>query len=858
MPTSRLLSVCFVTAFAVAQSSPPEPKTPAPKPPSGGRMQASAQRNENVALQRIDNNVAKEAGIRLGIQTALFTEMPADGVYYGLEFGQGAQRPPFLTAPNRVPSWHADITASHRNSVFNARTFFQVGPVQPSRRNSYAARVTGAAGKLGFLTGSLGQRKVRGMVNGNVLVPLAAERTPLTNEPMARSIVQRFLNAYPSTLPNRPDFDPRALNTNAAQRIDEVDGSLRLDRDTFAKGRLAMSHTLLRSNTSAFQLVAGQNPDAGIHTHRSQISWHGALSAATDADFGVSFQRVRSLLQPEPNAVGPRVRFGFQIEELGPSSEFPINRAFNTFRYAASFATRAGSRHTITYGGEASRYQLNGRETNNERGYFIFSSAYGRSAVENFRLGIPAFYEVTLGDLHRGFRNTSAAAFVSDRWRITPKVQMLLGVRYSLLTTPNEVNGHRAPGYPCDCNNVSPRLSLAWQAPRGWVARLNYNINFGELQPVTWQQVRNNEPEVQYIQLQNPNLVNPLGVLGTNPAAYRGSPTFLADDLVSPYSHQYGLTLERRLAGGLIFRTGFVGSRAYKLINSFIFNRAEPVPGVPLTLDTVDARRPDPRYTEVRHIVNAGIAYYNAGQVNIDLPYARGFRGGLTYTFGKATDEGPDYTATAANNDLSKGRSQWQYDTRHDKKGLSNFDSTHALQFFYAYDLPTVARASHWSATVLNGWQISGVSMLRTGTPLTLFIGSDAPGFGNVDGGPSDRPNILDPSILGSTISHPDVAPLLLRRDRFAFIVPGEVRGSLGRNSFRKSNIANMNASISKQWRGGGRREWTALLRGEAFNLTNTPQFDEPQRNLSSPSFGKITNTLNDGRVLQFTLSFTL
>ena len=390
------------------------------------------------------------------------------------------------------------------------------------------------------------------------------------------------------------------------------------------------------------------------------------------------------------------------------------------------------------------------------------------------------------------------------------------------------------------------------------MARLNYNINFGELQPVTWQQVRNNEPEVQYIQLQNPNLVNPLGVLGTNPAAYRGSPTFLADDLVSPYSHQYGLTLERRLAGGLIFRTGFVGSRAYKLINSFIFNRAEPVPGVPLTLDTVDARRPDPRYTEVRHIVNAGIAYYNAGQVNIDLPYARGFRGGLTYTFGKATDEGPDYTATAANNDLSKGRSQWQYDTRHDKKGLSNFDSTHALQFFYAYDLPTVARASHWSATVLNGWQISGVSMLRTGTPLTLFIGSDAPGFGNVDGGPSDRPNILDPSILGSTISHPDVAPLLLRRDRFAFIVPGEVRGSLGRNSFRKSNIANMNASISKQWRGGGRREWTALLRGEAFNLTNTPQFDEPQRNLSSPSFGKITNTLNDGRVLQFTLSFTL
>jgi hypothetical protein len=34
----------------------------------------------------------------------------------------------------------------------------------------------------------------------------------------------------------------------------------------------------------------------------------------------------------------------------------------------------------------------------------------------------------------------------------------------------------------------------------------------------------------------------------------------------------------------------------------------------------------------------------------------------------------------------------------------------------------------------------------------------------------------------------------------------------------------------------------------------NHAQFDEPQRNLSSPAFGKITNTLNDGRVFQLGL----
>ncbi|MEP7367523.1 MAG: TonB-dependent receptor, partial [Acidobacteriota bacterium] len=840
--------VCVLTALAHAQSTPPAAPVPAAaKPPAARstRMQASGQRNENVALQRIDNNVVKEAGIRLGVQVTMITEAPPDSVFYAGEFGQPAIRPPFMAAPARAASWHADLFYDHRNSVFNSRTFFQVGEVQPSRRNSYGMRFTGEAGPLGYLTGTFGQRKIQGMVNGNVLVPLASERTPLTTDPAAREIVQHFLDAYPATLPNRPDFDQRALNTNALQQINEIDSSLRLDRDTFAKGRLSLSHTLIRSNTDAFQLVAGQNPDAEIHTHRSQITWHGSLSAITNADFGASFQRVRSLLKPEPNAVGPRVRFGFQIEELGPNSEFPINRAFNTFRYAASFVTRKSDRHTFTYGGEFSRYQLNGRETNNERGYVIFSSANGHSAVDNFRLGLPAFYEITLGDLYRGFRNNAGAVHFSDRWRITPRLQLFYGLRYSFLTTPTEVNGHLAPAYPCDCNNFSPRLSLAWQAPRSWVMRATYNVSFGDLQPVTWQQVRNNPPETRYIQIQNPSLTDPLGPLRDHPEAYRNSPTYLADDLVSAYAHQFGLSFERRFKGGLMLRTGYVGSIGLKPVNSFIFNRADPVPGVPLTLDTVDARRPDPRYTEVRHIVNAGISHFNAAIVSLDLPYTHGFRGGISYTFGKATDEGPDYTATAANNDLSRGRSQWQYDSRHDKKGLSNFDSTHGLQFNYAYDLPRLTGNSHWSSHVLNGWQVSGVSLWKTGTPLTLYIGSDAPGFGNVDGGPSDRPNIVDPSILGMTISYPDLAPLILRRDRFAYINPGEPRGSLGRNVFRKASIANMNMALGKEWRVGTHREWTTQLRGEAYNLTNTPQFDEPQRNLSSPAFGKITNTLN-------------
>jgi hypothetical protein len=738
--------------------------------------------------------------------------------------------------------------------VFNARTFFQVGPVQPSRQNQFGARVTGGAGKLGDLTAAFSQRHVRGMVNGNVLVPLPDERTALATDPAVRAIVNRYLAAYPKLLPNRPDFDERALNTNAPQRIDETDGSLRLDRPAGKDAKLLLSYVISRQRVKAFQLVAGQNPDTDIHNHRARITWHKAFSAATTLAAGASFQRNASDLRPEPNAVGARVRMGYQIEELGPDSHFPIHRATNSFRYGAVGRSVAdGGRHQFTFGGDFTRFQLNGIETNNTRGLIWFTSNFGRTAIDNLRTGTATTYEATLGELSRGFRNASANLFWADQWKVNSRLQLYYGLRYNLETAPFEVNGYDRIPYSCDCNNFSPRFSIAYQLPQDWMLRTSYTVSFGQIQPVTYQQVRYNPPNVRYVQVQNPDLLN---LLGGAQNSTRTSPHLLSPDLVSPYVHQYNFTLERRFSNGYIARWGYVGSRTIKLLNVYIQNRGDVVPGVPLTTATVDQRRPDARYYEIKHLLNAGIAYLDEAQFNIEAPSRRGLAWGATYTFGKALDEGSDYAATAANRDLSSARAQSQYESLKDRKGLSNFDSTHAVLFYYSYDLPKFApRRIGW---LMNNWQAAGSTLIKSGTPLTLYIGSDAPGFGNVDGGPSDRPNIVDPSILGMTISNPDVAPGILRRDRFAFLVPGQLRGTLGRGAFRKGGIANFNGALTKRWRWGGARERSLQFRAEAFNLTNHPQFDEPNRNLNASAFGKITNALNDGRILQLGLRFTL
>jgi hypothetical protein len=145
---------------------------------------------------------------------------------------------------------------------------------------------------------------------------------------------------------------------------------------------------------------------------------------------------------------------------------------------------------------------------------------------------------------------------------------------------------------------------------------------------------------------------------------------------------------------------------------------------------------------------------------------------------------------------------------------------------------------------------LSGVALVKSGLPFSVITGSDAPGFGNVDGDQGDRPNLLDASILGRTIGHPDTSRARLPRAAFGYIRPTEARGNLGNNTFRKAGIANVNASVGRSFVMGGDKRLVA--RAESVNVFNTPQFAEPWREVSSPSFGSITNTLNEGRVVRF------
>jgi hypothetical protein len=185
-----------------------------------------------------------------------------------------------------------------------------------------------------------------------------------------------------------------------------------------------------------------------------------------------------------------------------------------------------------------------------------------------------------------------------------------------------------------------------------------------------------------------------------------------------------------------------------------------------------------------------------------------------------------------------------------DLKGPSVFDQSHAVLVRFRYTMPAVRYANGF----LGRWIFSTIWLGKTGLPFNVIAGSDGPGFGNVDGTSGDRPHLVDPSVLGRTIGHPDSAVALLPRAAFRFMRPEDLRGNLGSNVFRRGGIGNLNASLARSWNVAGERRVT--LRAESINLTNTAQFAEPNFDLSSPAFGKITNTLNDGRTFQFTAQF--
>ena len=864
----RLLLVWGWASLNLAQTPPatgtaqPQPQPAAAAPARAdlnllGRTRTStgeSRRNENVQFNLVDNNALKESNTRLGITATVFEEFRADRGYFGSEFGN---RPTasFHLAPVRGNGFHCSLFETHLNSLFNARSFFTVGGLPPARENNYGFSMTRRLWKGGAVTMDGSQNRIRGNVNGNILIPLPSERTPTSPNPALRAFVQRVLDAFPNQPPNRPDINPRMLNTNGAQRIDDDALTGRIDQTLNERDTLTLRHAFTTQKVDAFQLIAGQNPDTTTRAHTSQLGWNRAWNATTNVTLSAMFDRVTSQLVAEPETVGPNITFGNTISPLGPSSFIPLNRAQNRFRYAGALRQTRGA-HEWYAGGELTRRQVNGSEASSHRGTLQFRNDFGRDAITNFLLGIPNRFSGATGHIHRGFRTWEGGGYAGDAWKATGSLTVQFGVRWDAAGSPTEADHLNTAPYPCDCNNVAPRFGLAWRpGKRGGVFRAAYGVHFGEIFPITYTQLRYNLPLNQKYEIQAPDLLSAFLTLRAPPDPNTRSAVFvISPDLKTPYSHLYNASWEPRISDRWRVQLGYVGSRSHKLLLMNYTNRARIDGALPLITANITDRRPDSRFHDVRRITNGSHGYFDAARASLILSRWHGVALDASYWWSKAIDLGAAYTNTATGDDGRQSQSQTETNTWVDVKGLSAFDQRHAMLLRSAYATPKLPAGVSWLRRGLGTWDISSIMLVKTGTPFSVVTGSDGPGFGNVDGDQGDRPHLLDPTVLGRTIGHPDTSLQLLPRAAFAYLKPGETRGNLGSNTFHKAGIGNVNASISRTFALAGDRR--VIVRAESVNFFNTPQFAEPVRELTSPNYGFITNTLNDGRAFRFTARF--
>jgi hypothetical protein len=91
--------------------------------------------------------------------------------------------------------------------------------------------------------------------------------------------------------------------------------------------------------------------------------------------------------------------------------------------------------------------------------------------------------------------------------------------------------------------------------------------------------------------------------------------------------------------------------------------------------------------------------------------------------------------------------------------------------------------------------------------------------------------------------------------DTTAFANITEVRfGNIGLYSMRGPGVVNMDMSLVRKFQ--LTEQLNMEFPAEAFNISNTPHFSNPNGSITSSNFGKITGVANDPRSFRFGLRF--
>jgi hypothetical protein len=615
---------------------------------------------------------------------------------------------------------------------------------------------------------------------------------------------------------------------------------------------------------------------ATLDTRAGFVYYHNVATAQgaglnTSSDLGISGANLDDFTS---GLTRIEIFKGLTTPLIGFSPSLPWDRSEKTYNVASTF-TKIKGNHTFKAGFDVRHnrdFLLQVQDLGGSRGRFQFDAAQTASPSDNasqngyanafasFLLDLPSNVSRDLRVTDPGTQHWAIFTFVHDKWQVTPKLTLDLGLRHEYYTPfvglvdqgglsnfDPATNSLLVAGYgsvPANLgvktakDNFAPRTGLSYRINEKMVLRAGYGVS---IIPFPDNQYAYNFPVKQNNQFNPPSSFAPAGrmeqgfpapitanipsdgiIVANTPLLRNQQYNVVPLDLSEGKIHAWNVAFQRQLPWKFTVELAYVANRAHGVLGRYDFN-AGMTPG----LD--NAGRP---YFAPFNRTATSLGWlktntkYDSMQVKLDRRYSNGLLWTNSYTLSRAKDYVNDVgtIGTPANVSLSYG--------------LSDFDRTHSFVSGVVYELPFFKDAKGGLGVILGGWQIAGIFIAQSGTPIDIRSGGAslrAPGN-------QQRPNLNgQQNVIG------DIGPGKQYFDTSVYSAPAaNTFGNMTRNAGpRGPHYINVDASLVKRIKVNSRV--AAELRVDAFNATNTPHFANPGRDFGTPTFGQVNATLGTG-----------
>lgn len=561
-----------------------------------------------------------------------------------------------------------------------------------------------------------------------------------------------------------------------------------------------------------------------------------------------------------------------------------------TLRFDDS-VTWVRAKHTMQFGGEARRIQLNNDSNPIPRGQFTFTGLVTAQEGANgfplkgtgndfadFLLGFPYNTRVQFGNPSTHFRSWGFALYAQDDFRVSKTFTIQYGIRYDAVAPPVELanqianldlnstatavavvtpgasgaeNGVSVPGhvgpfhgaYPRslihgDYRNWAPRIGFAWQ-PRikpKTVIRGGFSIFYDtSIYNTLAQRYLAYQPpfDVSHTVLTTPRqpltLSDGLLVQGQSPSTISNTGS-IDPNYRDPYAQIWTLGAETSFSQNWILDLTYTGTKGTDLETLRSPNRA-PL-GTPPNQTQLDLQIPDA--TTFYYLQSNANSIYNALQVRLMHRFTHGFMMQAIYTWGKSLDDASSVGGTSATVQQQDGNIHAEY-------GLSSFDVRNQFRLLSVYQFPFGERNRHanhgWRKNLFGDWRLQNVFTWQTGTPYTVLVGGAA----------TDNGTGANFSLRADQVGDPNVgicggSPAQFFNTSAFLAPPAFAYGNEHRGAVEGPCTIGWNMSLAKTFRFGPEQRHRIDARWEAQNLTNTVNYSGVGASLGSRYFGQVTS----------------